>query len=108
MRTWVKVTIGSAALVIVGLSALAGTGAYFFLRHLETHSATESEVKKNLDAIRVRFGARPPMVEIVDLRAGDIKIQRSTHPQGLRAHTLHVLSGQAQMRTCCNRTCHSG
>ncbi|MGE5833866.1 MAG: hypothetical protein ACM4AI_05265 [Acidobacteriota bacterium] len=92
MRTWVKVTIGGAALVILGISALAGTGAYFFLRHLETRSATEVEVKKEIESIRTRFAGRPPMLEIVDAKAGDIRIQRTPHPQGLRAQTLHVMT----------------
>jgi hypothetical protein len=92
MRTWVKVTIGGAALVILGISALAGTGAYFFFRHLERRTATEVEVKKEIESIRTRFAGRPPMLEIVDVKAGDIRIQRTTHPQGLRAQTLHVMT----------------
>jgi len=92
MRTWVKVTIGGAALVILGISALAGTGAYFFFRHLETRSATEVEAKKDMEVIRTRFAGRPPMLEIVDIKAGDIRIQRVSHPQGLRAQTLHVMT----------------
>jgi hypothetical protein len=92
MRTWVKVTIGGVALVVLAFAALAGTGAYFFFRHLETRSATETDVRKDFDAVRARFAARPPMIEIVNLRSGDIKVQRTSHPQGLRAQTLHVLT----------------
>ena len=92
MRTWVKVTLGGVALVILGVAALAGTGAYFFFRHLETRTATEVEAKKEIESIRTRFAGRPPMIEIVDLKAGDIKVQRTSHPQGLRAQTLHVLT----------------
>jgi len=92
MRTWVKVTIGGVALVLLGIGVLAGTGAYFFFRHLETRSATEAEAKKEIESIRTRFAGRPPMIEIVDPRSGDIRIQRTTHPAGLRAQTLHVLS----------------
>jgi hypothetical protein len=92
MRTWVKVTIGGAALVILGISALAGTGAYFFLRHLDTRSATEAEAKKEIESIRARFAGRPPMIDILDPRSGEIRIQRTTHPAGLRAQTLHVLT----------------
>jgi hypothetical protein len=32
------------------------------------------------------------MIEIVDVRSGDIKVQRTAHPQGLRAQTLHVMT----------------
>jgi hypothetical protein len=92
MRTWVKVTIGAVALVVLAFGVLAGTGAYFFFRHLETRAATEAEVKKEFEAARARFAPRPPMIEIVDLRSGDIKVQRIAHPQGLRAQTLHVMT----------------
>jgi hypothetical protein len=92
MRTWVKVTIGSVALIILAFSALAGTSAYFFFRHLEKRTATETEVKKEFEAVRVRFAARPPMIAIVDPKAGDFKIQRTAHPQGLRAQTMHVMT----------------
>jgi hypothetical protein len=103
MRTWVKVTIGGVVLVVLAFAALAGAGAYYFFRHLETRTATETDVKKEFDAVRARFAARPPMIEIVDLRAGDIKVQRASHPQGVRAQTLHVLtwtgSEEEMMRT---------
>jgi hypothetical protein len=92
MRTWVKVSIAGVALVILGIAALAGTGAYFFLRHLDTRSATEAEAKKEIESIRTRFAGRAAMVEIVDPRTGDIRIQRTAHPAGLRAQTLHVLT----------------
>lgn len=31
------------------------------------------------------------MIDILDPRSGDIRIQRTTHPDGRRAQTLHVL-----------------
>jgi hypothetical protein len=92
MRTWVKVTIGSVALVALAFGALAGTSAYLFFRHLETRSAAEADVKKDFETVRVRFAGRPPMIEIVDARSGDIKVQRAAHPQGLRAQTIHVMT----------------
>jgi len=92
MRTWVKVTLAVAALVILAISVLAGTGAYYFFRHLDTRSATEAEAKKEIESIRARFAGRPPMIDILDPRSGEIRIQRTTHPTGLRAQTLHVLT----------------
>ena len=59
MRTWIKVTIGSVVLVVLAFAALAGTGAYYFFRHLETRTAAETDVKKDFDAVRARFAARP-------------------------------------------------
>ena len=65
VRTWVKVTIGSAALAALALVALAGTGAYFVLRTLETRNSTEADATRELDALRGRFAGRPPLVEIM-------------------------------------------
>jgi len=92
MRTWVKVTIAGVALAVLGFAALAGTGAYYFLRHLETKSATEAEVKPDFAAIRARFTGRPPIVDIIDLQSGDVRVNRLAHPEGRRAETLHVLT----------------
>ena len=78
--------------VIVGFSALAGTAAYFVFRNLETRSATEAETLRDFDGIRARFGARQPLVEIVNPQAGDIRVNRLVHPEGRRVNTLHVLT----------------
>lgn len=95
MRTWVKATIASVVVAVVGFGVLAGVGAYYFFRHLETAPATEAETLREFDAVRARFGSRQPLVEIVDPRTGDIRINRLTHPEGRRATTLHVLTWNA-------------
>ncbi|HKW03397.1 MAG TPA: hypothetical protein VJN96_26465 [Vicinamibacterales bacterium] len=92
MRTWVKVTITGVVVVGLGIAAIAGTSAYFFLRHLDTKQASEADTLRQFDALRARFGSRPPLVDIVDLRSGDIRINRTPHPEGRRATTLHVLT----------------
>jgi hypothetical protein len=92
MRTWVKVTISGVAMVVLGIAALAGTSGYYFFRHLQTAKATEADTLRQFDALRARFGPRPPLVEIVDLRSADIRINRAPHPEGRRATTLHVLT----------------
>ena len=95
MRTWVKVSLAGIALVVVGIAALAGTGAYFVFRNLDTRSASESETLREFDALRAKFGARQPLIEITNPRSGDIRINRLVHPEGRRANTLHVVTWNA-------------
>jgi hypothetical protein len=96
VRTWAKVTLGVAALVALAYLALAGTGAYFVLRHLDTRSSTEAAAMRELDALRGRFGARPPLVEIADARSGDIRINRDPGTDAKAITTLHVLAWKAE------------
>jgi hypothetical protein len=95
MRTWVKVTIGAGVIVVLGVLALAGMGAYFVFRHLDTRSASELDARREFDAVRTRFGARPPLIEIVNPKAADIRVNRLAHPEGRRGETMHVLTWNA-------------
>ena len=92
MRTWVKATIGTVVVLVLGFAALAGTGAYYFFRQLESRTATEAETQKDFDAVLKRFTGRPPLLEIADLRAGNFRINRAPHPQGRRAATVYILT----------------
>jgi hypothetical protein len=92
MRTWVKASLGAVALVAVGLVALAGTGAYYVLRHLETQAAGETESVKAVEAVRARFGARPPLIEVVDPRTANIRINRPAEPSTSRVATIHIIN----------------
>jgi len=92
MRTWVKVTIGGVGAVVLGIATLAGVSSYYFFRHLETGHATEAVTLKEFDALRAQFGSRQPLIEIVNPQAADVRINRTTHPEGRRATTLHVLT----------------
>jgi hypothetical protein len=96
VRTWVKVTIGGAALVALAYIVLAGTGAYFVLRNLDTRTTTEADATRELDALRGRFGARPPLVEINDARSGDIRINRDSGTEAKPITTLHVLAWKTE------------
>ena len=92
MRKWVKWTLAGFVGVIVLFLIVAGVGGYYVFRHLETGEATEAVTLKEFDAIRARFPERLPLVEIVNPQAGDIRINRLTHPEGREATTLHVLT----------------
>jgi len=90
MRTWVKVSLAGVAVVVLCFAALAGTGAYFVIRHLNLSTATEAAVTKDFDAIKSRFGAKPALVEVTDVR--NFKINRPVQPDGRPVTTLHLMT----------------
>ena len=96
MRTWVKVTLGGVIACLLALSLLAGTGAYYFFRHLQTSTIGEAPAQPEFESVRKKFGGRPPLVEVVNPRTGDIRVQPAKHPDGLRASTVYVLSWDAE------------
>lgn len=75
---------------------LAGAGAYYFFRHLETSSIGEAPAQPQFDAIKKKFEGRAPLVEVVNPKAGDIRVQMVKHPDGLRATTVHVMTWDAE------------
>jgi hypothetical protein len=92
MRTWVKATLGGVALIGVALVALGGTAAYFVLRHMEKRAGTEAELVREIDALKARFGSRPPLVEIIDPQMADIRINRPVEASASRVDTIHVVN----------------
>jgi len=92
MRTWVKVTLSAAAVLAAAFVALAGTRAYFVLRHMEKRASGEPEAVKAVDAVKARFGARPPLIEIVDPRSADIRINRPVDASATPVDTVHVIN----------------
>lgn len=92
MRRWAKVTIVGGAIVLLGFIALAGTAGYLVFRHMDTRSATEADARRDFEAVRARFLVRPPLIEIVNPKAADIRVNRLAHPEGRRGNTLHVLT----------------
>ena len=92
MRKWVKVSLVGVSLVILAFVALAGTTAYFALRHLDVGAVNEADITKEFEAIRSRFGARPHLVEVAGGDARNFKINRPAQPDGRPITTLHVLT----------------
>ena len=92
MRTWVKATLGGFAVLAIVLLALAGTGTYFVLRHMDKRVSREAEAVQAIDAVKTRFGSRPPLVEIVDPRNVDIRINRAGEPTAARVDTIHIIN----------------
>ena len=96
MRTWVKVTLGGLIACALALSLLAGAGAYYFFRHLETSTVGEAPAQPEFEAIRKKFEGRAPLVDVVNPKGGDIRVQPAKHPDGLRASTVHLLTWNAE------------
>ena len=92
MRTWVKATLGGVALIAVALVALAATGAYFVLRHMEKRAGSETEAVQAIDAVKARFGSRAPLVEIIDPQRADLRINRPVEASAPRVDTIHVIN----------------
>jgi hypothetical protein len=92
MRTWVKATLGGVALIVVALVALAATGAYFVLRHMEKRAGSEADAVRAIDTVKARFGSRPPLVEIIDPQRADLRINRPVEASAPRVDTIHVIN----------------
>jgi len=96
MQRWAKATIGVVVVIVAIVAALAGTGAYFVLRHLEKTTTGEAAADKEMDAVRTRYAPRPPLVEIVDPRSADIRINREQGPAPGAVSTVHIVNWKAE------------
>jgi hypothetical protein len=96
MRTWQKATLGVVITIVAIVAVLAGTGAYFVMRHLEKKASSEAEAGIEMDAIRKRYAPRTPLVEIVDPRSADIRINREPSPTGAPVSTVHVVNWKSE------------
>ena len=98
MRTWVKATIGVVVVIAIALAILAATGAYFVFCNMEQRTSAEAEADKEIEAIKVRFGTRPPLIEIANPVTADIRINRPTEASSIPVDTLHILNWKAENR----------
>jgi hypothetical protein len=96
MRTWIKVTVGGAALVALGFLVLAGTAGYYVATSMEKTSATEAAAIREMEGIKARFGARPPLVEIINPRSMDVRVNRLAGTEGAQVQTIHVMNWKAE------------
>ena len=98
MRTWVKATIGVVVVIAIAVAILTATGAYFVFRNMEQRTSAEAEADKEIEAIKVRFGTRPPLIEIANPVTADIRINRPTEASSIPVDTLHILNWKAENR----------
>jgi hypothetical protein len=92
MRTWVKATVGVFAVIAVAVLVLAATGAFFVFRNMEKRPGSEADAAQTIEAVKARFGARPPLVEIVDPQSADIRINRPAVASAAPVGTIHVIN----------------
>jgi hypothetical protein len=98
MRTWVKGTLAAGALVAGVAFTLAAIGGYYILGNLDRRNATETEGLQAMEAVAARFGTRPPLIEIIDPRRADIRINRPQEDAGRPVATMHVLNWNRETR----------
>jgi hypothetical protein len=96
MRPWLKWTLGIVAVLLLVWLTIGGITAYYVFRHLETRTVTEPQTRGDFEAVRARFGSRPPLIEVVDARAGDVRVNRLPGPAGAPVDTMHVLTWKAE------------
>jgi hypothetical protein len=95
MRPWLKWTLIGIVTLVLGWATIGGIAAYHVFRHMERRTTTEVQTLADFDAVHARFGTRPPLVEIVDPRSGDIRINRVEAAGARPIDTLHILSWNA-------------
>lgn len=98
MRTWVKRTLIGVAIVAVAFAILAGTTAFYAFRALDTRTATEADSAGDFQAIRTRFGTRPPLIEVTGPATNEFRINRSTEADSRPVSTLHVVTWEPKER----------
>ena len=96
MRTWHKATLGVLIAMLAIVAVLGGTAAYFVLGNLEKSITGEAEANNEMDAVRKRYAPRTPLLEIVDPRTGDIRINREQGPAAARVGTVHIINWKAE------------
>lgn len=96
MRTWVKRSLIGVGVIAVGLAVISGTTAFYVVRELDTRTTTKADSVGEFQAIRTRFGTRPPLIEITDPAKGDIRINRPSEPDGRPVKTLHAVIWDAE------------
>jgi hypothetical protein len=92
MPTWLKAVLAVLGVVAVFVLAFGGTGAYFVFRHLEQRELPEVEAAKAIEAVRARFGQRPPLIQIINPKTMDVRIVRPDSPSSSPVDTIHILN----------------
>ena len=77
MQTKVKIVLSVVAALVICLIALAGTGAFIVFRNLSVTRPTSSDAAVQIDALRRRFPARAPLIDIDDAARGRVHVN---HP----------------------------
>lgn len=91
VKTWVWVIVGVVAIGILGIVAMAAAGLWFVRSHVEVRATTTAAATTDFDAVRARFAAQKPLIELDDhgefIRANTDRPAGTTPPQ-----TLNVMA----------------
>jgi hypothetical protein len=96
MPTWLKAVLGILTVITVGVLALGGTGAYFVFRTLDQRQLPEAESTKAMEAVRARFGQRPPLVELANPRTMDVRVNRPDQASSSPVDTIHIINWKSE------------
>jgi len=96
MRTWHKATLGIVVAIIAIVGVFAGTGTYFVLRSLVKTTSSEAAANEEMDAVRKRYAPRPPLLEIINPRTGDIRINREEGAAAAPVGTVHIVNWKSE------------
>jgi hypothetical protein len=87
VRTWVWIIAGVIGLGILGIVAMAAAGLWFVRSHVEVRTTTVTAASGDFDAVRARFSAQKPLIELDDhgefIRANTDRPAGSIRPQSL-------------------------
>ena len=82
---WLAIGIPVAVIILVA------TVAFVVLRTLESTPSTAASAMTAFDEVRRQFPARPPLIEVVNLGTGDVRINRAPDSARKHAPTLHFM-----------------
>lgn len=63
-RTWLFIALGVVALLIGGVLALVGAGAWFFSRHVQIQETTTASATETFEDLRRRFEGQAPLIDV--------------------------------------------
>jgi hypothetical protein len=97
-----KILLGLAIGIPVAIALFSGAAAYLVLRTLDTQQAAPAAAAAAFEQARKAFPPRPPLIEVVDLRARNVRVNRAPNAPRRPVDKLHFLvytpSDQEMMR----------
>jgi len=86
-----KILLAVAIVVPVAFLIFAATMAYLVLSTIETTQSAPDAATVTFDEVRRAFPGRPPLIEVVNLRAANVRINRDPNRPRKPVDKLHFL-----------------
>ena len=86
-----KILLTIAIVVPVAFLIFAATVAYVILSTIETTRSAPDAATATMEEVRRAYPARPPLIEVVNLRAADVRINRDPNRPRKPVDKLHFL-----------------